>query len=462
MLFLTRNSILTQNREKTYLTASVAAAGTTLTVKAVDTNAWADNDWIIVGEIGTPTAEVLQINGAVSDGTSLTIDNAGSGGARFAHSPNEPVYRIDYNQIKVYRATTATGAKTNLTTIELQPDNFETRYEDTSNTTGFGFVTFYNSLTTAESPYSDAIPYAGQALNSLSRMITKVRNLLNEDEDDFVTDADIVDALNEKQRDILNERLWTFNEIELSTSSVENQFEYEKPELIKTFHTIRFKTEPLAHISEAQWEMFHYKTDNSSDRATHVAQWNNKIRVYPRPSGSATASTLDGNITASDTSIDVVDATSFDRGDYYRFIINDEVIYATGLSTNTFTGCLRGQEGTTAASHTSGDTVTERDIVYTGQKIPIDLEAQNDETVIPEGLVLCYGAASDLAYGKLDKPALGDRYLARYDTKMNELGNRFTLKLTSQFGRIKDPRELIQDNSQVRDPNWYPQNVQAS
>src|SRR3990167_7559586 len=167
MLFLVTNRILTQNRAKTYLTAAVSAAGVTLTVKAVDTTEWADNDWLILGEIGTPTAEVLQVNGAVSDGTSLTIDNAGSGGARFAHSVDEPVYHIDYNQVRYSRGTTTVGsASTVLTTAELQPDNFETRYEDTANDSGYGFVRFFNSFTSALSPYSDAIPYDGQSQRS--------------------------------------------------------------------------------------------------------------------------------------------------------------------------------------------------------------------------------------------------------------------------------------------------------
>src|SRR3990167_287705 len=122
MLFLVRNLELIKNREKTYLTAAVAVAGTTLTVRAVDSNAWADNDWILVGEIGSKNAEILQINGTVSDGTSLTIDNAGSGGARFAHAVNEPVYRTPYNQIEFSRATTITGSKTVLATNELQVD----------------------------------------------------------------------------------------------------------------------------------------------------------------------------------------------------------------------------------------------------------------------------------------------------------------------------------------------------
>src|SRR3990167_1192214 len=140
MLFQVRNQELIQNRERTYLTAEVAVAGTTLTVKAVDSNAWADNDFIIVGEIGSKNAEILQINGAVSDGTSLTVDNAGSGGARFVHSVDEPVYRIAFNQVEFSRASTEAGSKSVLATNELQVDDLFTRYEDTTNTTGFGFV----------------------------------------------------------------------------------------------------------------------------------------------------------------------------------------------------------------------------------------------------------------------------------------------------------------------------------
>ena len=74
MLFLVRNYELIKDREKTYLTADADAAATTLTVRAVDTNSMADNDYLIVGEIGTENSEIMQINGTVVDGTSLTID----------------------------------------------------------------------------------------------------------------------------------------------------------------------------------------------------------------------------------------------------------------------------------------------------------------------------------------------------------------------------------------------------
>lgn len=462
MLLLVQNRILTQNREKTFLTAAVSPAGTTLTVKAVDSNAWSDNAWIIVGEIGTPNAEVMQINGAVTDGTSLTIDNAGSGGLRFAHSVDEPVYQISFNQVRYYRsATDDSSTATLLATVELQPDDFETRYDDQINTSGYGFVKFYNSQTAGSSPFSDGIPYGGQSARSLQKMIAKVRTLTDEKDDDFLTDDEIADAINDKQRDILDERLWTFNETTLSDSVVQYQFEYDVPEEIKTLYGVVVETWPMAGISQARFDMLNWDTQTQSSTPTNVAVWNRKAKLWPRPDTAADSTTLSGAITSSATSITVADASGFKIGDYYRFLIDDEVIYATFLSTNTFTGCMRGQEGTTAASHSDGATVTERDIVFTGQAEPVDLEALNDETVVPEPLVICYGVAADFCHGKLNKETLGDRYDLKYKNGIDNLRDRYSLKLTSQFGRIKDPREVVSDNGRIRNPNDFPQNVIA-
>src|SRR3990167_9261272 len=155
MLLLAYNRSLIDDRQKTFLTAAAAAAGTTLTIIAIDSDEWADNDYIIVGEIGSPTAEIMQINGAVSDGTSVTIDQLGSGGLRFAHSIGEPIYRIDYNRVVFYNnsTNTPTGA-TVLTTAEIHPDEEYTRYEDASNSTGYGFVRWNNQTTSSFSSYS--------------------------------------------------------------------------------------------------------------------------------------------------------------------------------------------------------------------------------------------------------------------------------------------------------------------
>lgn len=461
MLLLVQNRILTLNRERTFLTQAISAAAVTLTVKAVDNNTWSDNDWVLVGEIGTQNAEILQINGAVTDGTSLTVDNAGAGGARFAHSVDEPVYRLDFNRIRFFRSATEDGAKTTLATIDLQPENFETRYDDQVNTSGYGFAAFVNSQTTAQSPYSAAIPYTGQSAASLASMIKKVRTLTDEQDDDFITDSQIKEAINDKQRDIVNERLWTFNEKEYSTPAILYQFEYDKPSQIKTLHTVRFETWPLAGIAQARYEMLNWDTQTQSSTPTHVSIWNNKVRVWPRPDAAATATALNGAISASDTTITVDSGTGFLIGDYYRFTIDSEIIYATYLDDTIFTGVLRGQEGTTPAAHADNAVVTENGIVFTGQGEPVDLEGLNDETIVPEPLVICYGVAADLCNGKLNKPTLGDRYELKFKAGIESLRDKFTLKLTSQFGRVKDPREVISDNGRISNPNDFPQNVVA-
>ena len=72
--------------------------------------------------------------------------------------------------------------------------------------------------------------------------------------------------------------------------------------------------------------------------------------------GSVTT-TLNGTINSSATSITLTSAASFTSSG--AIVIDSEYITYSGKSTNTLTGCVRGASGTTAASHTSGATVTQ-------------------------------------------------------------------------------------------------------
>lgn len=68
-------------------------------------------------------------------------------------------------------------------------------------------------------------------------------------------------------------------------------------------------------------------------------------------------STLDGGINDSVTSLDVDSATDFPSDGNFRILIGSEIMKVEAVSSNTFT-VVRGTEGTTAASHSDGDTVT--------------------------------------------------------------------------------------------------------
>lgn len=206
MLLKLYNASLIRDREKTYLTIGASASSTAITVSSTDlapaatsSNTWANNDYLIVGEIGSENAEVMQMNAAVTSATSLTIDREGqAGGLRHNHSIGEPVYRIDFNQVEFYNGTSnSTTGLTTLSTINLQVDDLYTRYEDTSNTTGYGFARFKNATTGAFSSYSDGVNYdisgdsSSRDPKTLWSMRKKVRQLIDELDEQKIKDDQI-------------------------------------------------------------------------------------------------------------------------------------------------------------------------------------------------------------------------------------------------------------------------------
>lgn len=71
---------------------------------------------------------------------------------------------------------------------------------------------------------------------------------------------------------------------------------------------------------------------------------------------NSATSTLNGAINASVTTFNLVSGTRF--GNNMVVTIDSEIIFCTTLSTNTFSGCSRGYNGSTAASHSNGATVS--------------------------------------------------------------------------------------------------------
>lgn len=71
------------------------------------------------------------------------------------------------------------------------------------------------------------------------------------------------------------------------------------------------------------------------------------------------ASALDGGISDVATSLTLIDGSLFSSSGPFRLQIGAELIRAGARSGNSVTGLTRGAEGTTAASHASGDAVTQ-------------------------------------------------------------------------------------------------------
>jgi hypothetical protein len=109
-----------------------------------------------------------------------------------------------------------------------------------------------------------------------------------------------------------------------------------------------------------------------------------RIQVWPACDRTGATTTLSTTITSTATSIVVADASAFQAYGYIG--IEDEIIAYRTVSSNTLTGILRGQAGSTASSHNSGATVTERNIMMKLSRLPTPVTGADDPIEIPVGL----------------------------------------------------------------------------
>ncbi len=444
MLLKAQNSIIADNQPATILTADVAAGAASITVK--NNSGFAQNDYVLIGNIRDERAEIKRITAAVSIGASLTV------APTFAHDTDTPVIKVDYDQVQFFRGTTTSSGDLGsaLTTKDLDPSAEYTYYEDTANTTGYGFIRFKDSNASTYSVYSIAIPYTGYTPKMLRSIRKKVRRLLNEPDESIVSDDEIDDEINLTQKEIAHLRLWSWYENTKSFSSVANQYEYDLASDCFVPYEAKYDSQPMTVVDLHRWNLLRWDSDTTGD-PTHICLWRKKARVYPYPSASADTTTLTGTHNATITTITVASTSSFrEQG---RIIIESEVISYTGKTSTTFTGCTRGEEGTTAATHTvvTTITVTERDFIYHFQEDPDDLTEETDETSIPDPSVLAYKSAAELAL-QIDNPTLHDRLLIKYDRGYSQLIKTDESKYKSAFGRVKSSDEM-----QISiDQNKYP------
>jgi hypothetical protein len=90
---------------------------------------------------------------------------------------------------------------------------------------------------------------------------------------------------------------------------------------------------------------------NKITQARPIQVWLQRLSGETNPTGS----TLNGNITASDTTITLSSIVGLAASGYIR--IDSETIYYNYIDGNTINNCFRAQNGTTAASHTTGTAV---------------------------------------------------------------------------------------------------------
>jgi hypothetical protein len=180
---------LIDRNEDTFLTAT--ASSTTLTVKSI--SGFAINQNLLIGELGNEETEVIKTHAATAPtGSTITLV------ASLVRS--HPVYTkvriLTYDQVEYSHATTTTGTKTVMATQTISGNKTFDYYNDSTYTTGYYFTRFKNSITSVFSDYSDPIPYAGKAINSVGYAIDYALSRNNAERSEKLTDKFFYEEIN--------------------------------------------------------------------------------------------------------------------------------------------------------------------------------------------------------------------------------------------------------------------------
>lgn len=160
--------------EKTFLTAAILAAATSSAVQS--NQSFATNDFVQLGEQTQEFCEVIKLSGVTGN---QTINHA-SVTPKFPHPAQTPVYRLKFDQVEFWRATSKTGVYSLQTTVNMDVDQEETIYDDTTgDATMWGKIRFKNSHTTTYSDYSQPFPYAGVTPYAAMYLIDEVVDIFN-------------------------------------------------------------------------------------------------------------------------------------------------------------------------------------------------------------------------------------------------------------------------------------------
>jgi len=154
---------------------------------------FAINKIIQIGEFGEEGTEIIKTHASTAP---LVNDVTLASNLLQDHAKDTPVYIIPYDQIEISHADTETGAKSVLVLKNINPTNPEIRYEDTANTAGYYFTRYKESIGSTFSAYSDAIPYAGYAMNTVGYLIHGVMTEMGKDYGDNLTYGTLIRKVN--------------------------------------------------------------------------------------------------------------------------------------------------------------------------------------------------------------------------------------------------------------------------
>ena len=184
---------LLYNAKFSYLTANYVSGVSAIVV--VNSTAFVTDDYVLLGELGSETSEVMKVQSVASATNTITF----TGTTKFSHSQDTKATILKYNQVRFFHTDVATFSATNPIDayMDLDPTNYYTKIYDTTNISGFGWFIFYNATTLKATTPSNAIPYAGFEESSVKEIFDMFFSLLNNKELKLIDNEDAFKWLNE-------------------------------------------------------------------------------------------------------------------------------------------------------------------------------------------------------------------------------------------------------------------------
>lgn len=217
---------------------------------------------------------------------------------------------------------------------------------------------------------------------TLAQLRTLTRALLSEPTASYWSDAELNTYINDGAN-LFYEQTGCLSGIS-TNSSVQYQSDYDLPSNYTTIQRVEFvKGNSVYDVTPATLKEFYTGvTRNSMTQPYRMNLAGDKLRFDIRPNSAAANTTLTAAISStSATSLAVASAAGLPREG--RIIIDSEVIEYWNISTLTLSPCTRGAEGTTAATHSNGSTVTLRDIWVYHAKRGTELSSDSSTVEIP-------------------------------------------------------------------------------
>lgn len=192
-------NIETQGLEKSYLANPYAANTTSIEVK--NNNRFSANDRVMIGGMGNEKTEIVTVSSANANGTTVVI-----GATVFEHSADDPVYVLPFDQVKFYRSTTGiAGAYSVISTQNMDVDNADltTKYDDTTGLSTYYYkFTFYHSVSTVESAFSDIIAGSGWRREQVGHIIDEVLQEVSDPNEVNITRLELLGYFNDVNDDL--------------------------------------------------------------------------------------------------------------------------------------------------------------------------------------------------------------------------------------------------------------------